>query len=119
MLHCTNSSLALLVLQAYDLKGYKLISPDWVIHGGSLSGYDVAAKIPPGTSKADYRFMLQRLLADRFHLVVHPETRELPVYSLVPGTGKPKLIPSSSPAPPGPRCAMSLVKNHFHLTCRN
>jgi uncharacterized protein (TIGR03435 family) len=63
--------------------------------------------------------MLQRLLADRFHLVVHRESRELPVYSLVPGTGKPKLILSSSPAPPGPRCATSMVKNHFHWACHN
>jgi uncharacterized protein (TIGR03435 family) len=119
ILRCTNSSLALFLLQAYDLKWYKLISPDWVIHGGSLSGYDVTAKIPPGTSKADYRLMLQHLLADRFHLVVHRETRELPVYSLVPGTCKPKLLPSSSSAPPGPRCAMSMVKNHFHWSCHN
>ena len=119
MFHCTNSSLALLVLEAYDVKWYKLLSPDWVIHGGSLSGYDVTAKIPPGTSKADFRLMLQRLLADRFHLAVHRESRELPVYSLIPGAGKPKLVPSSAPAPPGPRCGMSMVKNHFHLACHN
>lgn len=119
LLHCTNSSLALLILQAYDLKWYKLISPDWVIHGGSASGYDVTAKVPPGTSKADYRLMLQHLLVDRFHLVVHHDTRELPVYSLVPGPGKPKIAPSSSLVPPGPRCATSMVKNHFHLACHN
>jgi uncharacterized protein (TIGR03435 family) len=119
MLRCSNSSLALFLFQAYDLKWYKLIAPDWVIQGGSLSGYDVTAKIPPGASKADYRLMLQRLLADRFHLVAHRETREMPVYSLVPGTGKPKLVPSSSPAPPGPHCAMSMVKNHFHWVCHN
>ena len=118
-LHCTNSSLALFILQAYDLKWYKLISPDWVIHGGSASGYDVTAKIPPGTSKGYYRLMLQHLLDDRFHLVVRRETRELPVYSLVRGPGKPKIIPSSSSAPPGPRCAMSMVKNHFHWACHN
>ena len=119
MLHCTNSSLALFILQAYDIKWYKLISPDWVIHGGSASGYDVTAKIPPGTSKADYGLMLQHLLADRFHLVVRRETRELSVYSLVRGLGKPKIVPSSSSAPPGPRCAMSMVKNHFHWACHN
>jgi hypothetical protein len=90
MLHCTNSSLSLYILLAYDVKWYKLVSPDWVIHGGSESGYDVTAKIPPGTSKGDYRLMLQHLLADRFRLVVHRETRELPVYSLVSGKGKPK-----------------------------
>ncbi len=119
MLRCTNSSLSLFILQAYDLKWYQLVSPDWTIHGGSESGYDVIAKIAPGTSKADYRLMLQHLLADRFHLVVHRETRELQGYSLVTGPGRPKMVPSSSPAPPGPRCATSMVKNHFHLACHN
>ena len=119
MLHCSNSSLSLLILQAYDVKWYELISPNWVIQGGSQNGYDVTAKIPPGTSKADFRLMLQHLLADRFHVVVHRETRELPVYSLASGKGKPTMVPSSSPAPPGPRCATSFVKNHFHLVCHN
>jgi uncharacterized protein (TIGR03435 family) len=119
MLHCTNSSLALFILQAYDVKWYQLVSPDWVIHGGSETGYDVTAKIPSGTSRSDYRLMLQHLLADRFHLVVHREARESPTYSLVSGKGKPKVVPSSSPAPPGPRCAMSFVGNHFHWVCHN
>jgi uncharacterized protein (TIGR03435 family) len=119
MLRCTNSALSLFILQAYDVKWYQLVSPDWVIHGGSQSGYDVTAKIPPGTSKSDYLLMLQHLLADRFKLAVHRETRELPVYSLVSGKGKPKMVPSSSTAPPGPRCVMSFVGNHFHWACHN
>jgi uncharacterized protein (TIGR03435 family) len=119
MLHCTNSSLSRFILLAYDLKWYQLVSPDWVIHGGSESGYDVTAKIPSGTSKADYRLMLQHLLADRFGLVVHREARELPVYSLVAGKSKPKMVPSAAPAPAGPRCAMSFIGNHFHWACHN
>lgn len=119
MLHCTNSSLSRFILLAYDVKWYELISPDWVIQGGSENGYDVTAKIPAGTSKEDYRLMLQHLLADRFGLVVHRETRELPVYFLLPGKGKPNMIPSSAPAPPGPRCAMSFAQNHFHWVCHN
>jgi len=119
MLHCANSALSLFILQAYDVKWYQLVSPDWVIHGGGESGYDVTAKIPPGTSKGDYRLMLQHLLADRFHLVVHRQTRQLPTYSLVSGAGKPNIVPSSSSPPPGPRCAMSMVRNHFHWACHN
>ncbi len=119
MLHCTNSSLSLFILLAYDVKWYTLVSPDWVIHGGAESGYDLSARIPAETSKADYRLMLQHLLADRFHLVVHREARDLPVYSLLPGKGKPKVLPSATPAPPGPRCAMSFIKNHFHWACHN
>jgi uncharacterized protein (TIGR03435 family) len=37
------------------------------------------------------KLMLQALLADRFKLVIHGETKEIPVYALVVGKGGPKL----------------------------
>ena len=40
--------------------------------------------------------MVQALLADRFKLIDHMETRELPVYALVAAKGGPKLQPSKS-----------------------
>jgi uncharacterized protein (TIGR03435 family) len=43
--------------------------------------------------------MLEALLADRFGLKVHTETRELPVFNLVPDKGGPKLQPIADPAP--------------------
>ena len=54
--------------------------------------------------------MLQSLLADRFHLKVHIETRELPVYALVVARGGSKLkastpepaTPPDQDAPPSP-----------------
>jgi uncharacterized protein (TIGR03435 family) len=120
MLRCTNAALSVFVLQAYDVKYYELISPDWVIHGGAETGYDVAAKIPPGTTKPQYQAMLRSLLADRFHLVAHRETRELPVYALTPGKGKPRLTPSAGPAEPGKRRYESFfVRGHFEWTYRN
>jgi bla regulator protein blaR1 len=52
---------------------------------------EVAAisKLPP--SYNSYRFMQQALLADRFKLKVHCETRLLPIYALVVAKGGPKL----------------------------
>jgi len=118
-LHCVNASLSLFILTAYELKWYELIGPDWIIHGGSESGYDITAKIPTGTSKEDYHLMLQRLLAERFHLVVHRETRELQIYALTAGKAKPHLTLSATPPPPGPRCAISFAKNHYEWACHN
>jgi uncharacterized protein (TIGR03435 family) len=43
--------------------------------------------------------MLQALLADRFKLAVHRETKVLPVYGLVPGKGKSKLHAVKEPRP--------------------
>jgi uncharacterized protein (TIGR03435 family) len=62
---------------------------------------EVAAmsKLPP--SYNPYRFMQQSLLADRFKLKVHFETRELPIYALVVAKGGPKLKASEiNPAHP-------------------
>ncbi len=44
--------------------------------------------------------MMQSLLADRFHLKVHVETKEMPIYALVVAKGGPKLKESAPPPPP-------------------
>ncbi|HEY1500750.1 MAG TPA: TIGR03435 family protein [Acidobacteriaceae bacterium] len=46
--------------------------------------------------------MLQTLLADRFHLKTHVETKELPVYALVVAKGGPKLTVAAPPPPEPP-----------------
>jgi uncharacterized protein (TIGR03435 family) len=49
------------------------------------------------------RLMLQSLLADRFRLKIHRETRELPVYVLVIGKSGSKLLKSNGQPEPGTR----------------
>jgi hypothetical protein len=64
--------------------------------------YDIAAKFPEGQTPTleIARRMLQTLLADRFQLKLHHETRDLPVYALVVGKGRSKL----KRAPAGQTC---------------
>jgi uncharacterized protein (TIGR03435 family) len=57
--------------------------------------YEVTATMPPDTTKAQFRTMLQNLLAERFHLVLHHETRIFPAYELVVDKGGPKLKESA------------------------
>ena len=84
----TNITVRGLIREAYGLKIYPpLRGPDAL----STDRYDVIAKVPPDASKEQRMLMLQRLLAERFKLVVHRETKELPIYRLVTGKDKPKL----------------------------
>ena len=52
--------------------------PKWV----STDRFEIQARIPGNPSKDQLRLMLQSLLADRFKLAIHFETRELPVLAL-------------------------------------
>jgi uncharacterized protein (TIGR03435 family) len=78
--------------------------PGFQIQGGpawmNSERYDIFAKSelgdePPGdpnpASIHQTRLKLQALLADRFHLQVHRETREIPVYALTIGKNRSKL----------------------------
>jgi uncharacterized protein (TIGR03435 family) len=54
-------------------------------------GYDIVAKADHAVPKEQLRLMLQFLLADRFKLTLHRETRMSLVYRLVTARGGPKL----------------------------
>lgn len=92
-----NVSLRDVMKQAYDVKDYQITGPDWL---ASLR-WNITAKMPEDTSKAQVRLMLQSLLADRFHLELHRETKELPTYALVVAKGGPKLKVSEDQPPAG------------------
>lgn len=82
-----NVTVRSLLRQAYGLKVYPLSVPGDAL---STDRYDVIAKRPPDTSKEQTMLMLQALLKERFKLSVHRETKELPIYALVPGKNGPK-----------------------------
>jgi len=75
-----------------------LNEPGWT----NTDGFDVEAKVAPADvptlgkmSFEQRRTMFQSILADRFKLVVHHETRELPIYDLVLAKGGAKFQPST------------------------
>ncbi len=119
LLICTNSALSMLVQRAYNVLFYELISPDWMLMGGSESGYDITAKIPAGTTAEQFRLMLQNLLAERFHLAVHRETRVMSRYTLKFSKAVNTLKRSSEPEPPGPRIVPNFVNGHFRYAQHN
>lgn len=91
-----------LIMWAWKLKNYQVDGPGANSPVGDTF-YDVVAKAEGDAipTVAEMRVLLQSLLADRFHLKVHRETREMPVYALVLGKNAPKLKPSAPDAGPG------------------
>ena len=76
----TNVSAQVLIQFAYDL-------PDFLVFGGpgwlKSDRFDLAARAESDAPLNQVRFMLRRLMAERFTLTAHTETRELPTYALV------------------------------------
>lgn len=77
---------------AYDLKDFEISGPDWII---SDDRYDIIAKAAGPATNEQMRPMLQTLLLERLKMKVHRETRQLPVYVLLPGKGPAKVKPAS------------------------
>lgn len=76
----TNVSAATLIRFAYDLPDFQISGgPSWL----ASDRFDVAAKANGDVPLDQKRLMLRALLAERFKLTVHTETRELPIYALV------------------------------------
>jgi uncharacterized protein (TIGR03435 family) len=108
------ASLKNLLMNAYGVKNFQVVGPDWL----DTERFDVVATLAPGTTKEQVAIMLQNLLADRFKVTLHHETKELPVYDLVIGKNGSKLkpyvndpaAPQPGPLTPGP---LQMDKNGF------
>jgi uncharacterized protein (TIGR03435 family) len=89
------TSICGLISSAYDLRGYLIVgAPSWMTSTDPSLIYEIQANAPEALGAVTVeraREMLQTLLADRFQLKVHRETRELPVYALVVAKNGPKL----------------------------
>lgn len=110
----SNFSLKDLIANAWDVQPYQISGgPAWL----DSARFNITAKAESNPKGDEARLMEQSLLADRFQLVIHPETRQLPVYALVlakkDGTLGPRLTLSKEgsckprdPSAPMPRLAL-------------
>jgi len=90
--------LKLYVGMAYGLKPQQIVGPDWL----GQPRFDIAAKIPDGASAAQLPQMFQALLADRFQMKSHRETKEFAVFALTVLKDGLKLQPSAAAAADAP-----------------
>jgi uncharacterized protein (TIGR03435 family) len=117
-----NYSLRQLIAVSYGLKSdaQVLNGPDWI----NKQRFDIAAKIDDAdvdrfknmdfeTRNREVEFMMQAMLAERFHLKVTVDTRILPIYALVVAKSGPKLTPLAAPA------GTAETRNRSHSTTTN
>ena len=76
-----NQPLAAAIEYAYGIPPYQLSGPAWL--SDASVAFDIEAKAPAGAQASDIPAMVRMLLADRFHLRIHREPREVEVYNLV------------------------------------
>jgi uncharacterized protein (TIGR03435 family) len=110
----TAATLRQLVESAFGVQEDRIVgAPGWA----ASDLFDVTATAPPDVTIEQAQVMLQNLLAERFGLRTHRETRDLPIYSLVLDRADRRLgpdlrlsgadcvpmkIPAGMPPPPPP-----------------
>jgi len=105
----TNYPLMTYILFAYKINGnqYTFLRsqlPDWV----NSEKFDIQARAPGEPTKDEMRAMMRALLAERFQLKIHEETREIPVLAIV--LAKPgKFGPNFRPHPADAQCNTTLL----------
>jgi len=95
----TNVSVRECIMSAWNVKSYQVEGPDWL---GS-DRYDLAATSAAPVEEDALKGMLQALLLERFHMKVHREIRELPVYAMVVSKNGAKLKDAAEPGRPAIR----------------
>jgi len=92
----TDTSLVDLLKYAYGLQEQEIAGgPKWL----ATQKFDLVGDPETQTrpSADEFKKMVQNLLADRFRLTAHRETRDLSVYEIVPAKGGAKLTRSTRP----------------------
>jgi uncharacterized protein (TIGR03435 family) len=112
------TSLFRLICMAYRVKPYQVAGPDWL----KTTNYDIQAKIPDGATAERVPEMMQTLLAERFRLKIHRDSKDQPAYALVVARGGPKLKespPDLAPVPEkadAPSMSMPTMQGDVKLT---
>jgi uncharacterized protein (TIGR03435 family) len=82
-----------LIVTACNVRPHQIAGPDWL----SMERFDIQAKLPEGASEEQVPEMLRAMLAERFGMKTHRESRTVGAYALVVGKNGAKLQPSTLP----------------------
>jgi uncharacterized protein (TIGR03435 family) len=111
-LQMTNRTLQQIIMWAYDLSADQLSGPSWL----ETERFDIVAKTASGSPEP---IMMQALLADRFKLAAHTDTKEFQVYALIVAKNGPKMKKAAPGgdddmnSKPGHATARSVTMDHL------
>jgi len=91
-LNMRNVTLRAAIAWAYKVTEYQVSGPGWL----ESERYGIVAKASGPAAEDEMRPMLQTLLADRFKLALHRQTKEFQVYALLIGKNGPKFHESQT-----------------------
>ena len=100
-----NVTLKRLIAEAWRLQMNQVFGPDWI----GRNEYDIETRTGGDVSREQMTPVLQSLLAERFNLKKHSETREMRVYELVVGKSGPRVQPMKAGETAGSQAGF-----HFH-----
>lgn len=99
-LAATNVTVRHVMWNAYGIQDFQIVGgPGWL----GTDRFDIVARAEGNPPPDQMRQMLRTMLADRFKLVVHRATQQLPIYALV--LARPGGSPGPSLRPAGSECA--------------
>jgi uncharacterized protein (TIGR03435 family) len=81
---------------AYDVQESQISGPDWL----DSARFDISAKAATPVPESELHSMLQTLLADRFKLAAHRESKQIPAFVMTVAKGGHKLKPATGDGPP-------------------
>jgi uncharacterized protein (TIGR03435 family) len=90
-----NVSLRSAIRWAYGIQDVQIAGPDWL----SAERFDIVAKPATPARVGELKEMLQTLLANRFKLTLHRQTKDLPVFALTVEKNGPKFHDSPEDGP--------------------
>jgi uncharacterized protein (TIGR03435 family) len=91
----SNIMLRRVLLEAYEVKNYQLVGPDWL----DTARFDIEAKVPEGAAKEQFHAMLRDLLETRFQMKIHRQSKEIPVNALLVAKNGAKIKPKDATSP--------------------
>jgi uncharacterized protein (TIGR03435 family) len=96
---------------AYNVQDSQVSGPEWL----TIDRFDVIAKAPAPASNGQLKVMLQTLLAERFKVAFHRESKTLGGYGLVVGKNGAKLKPSQDDGEPEVRGQLRIEVRRYSM----